>query len=879
MYKQPHKATHKLKTNLCLHFNIITKLHRTIVFSLALKMEITEAKVTHDDCRSLLETYFEHNDFTILDYKLEPIGDDLNGYMGNHLVLKLYVSLQDQTKSLRFFIKMQSQDNKHQYAFMREARMFEKEMFVYRDYFQLVKNTLKNCDLSFAAKYYGNVGASLILEDLSQSGYKMPKTIELDKEWTMLGLESLAKLHATSFAVEVIKSKTTKNYSLGKEFQKDLRETMFVKEENCYAYKFIHTSLKAAITLIDLLPESPKLSNKDFKTLLRNSTFLDNYETTKFRRAVSHGDLWAKNVMFKAEENVPLECKILDFQQLRYCSPALDVLEWIHQVCTPKISQCYYHWLLDYYYSKLKECLQKYDVKIEDVLPLDDFEASCKVYMRTTKIVKVLYKTMSAASPTFFKTIANDEEKYFEFFFKDRSLYVIELFKNETFYKSFLTSLLEELRMSFIYELVTPEDMFMIIRKTIGHSNYKFLDCEFFRSGCYGDNLKMLISIEENGEKKNFSYFVKKMPNLKSEKYKELFRNSYLKEHVMFRKIRKFYENYDLSLKNFLSKCYFSRLHDVIVFDDLMSKGYKVLNPRESLSFDLVVLAVKKLAKFHAQTIILEKSKNIDVYNSFKNYFLETIYYMPEKVCNTFMNSAKLGVLHLVDYFYDSESTISKKVLKDKILKVYDNIVDYMRPSETFINTLCHGDLWTQNVMFQYVNDIAIDCVFVDFQSYRYVPPAHDLMSFMYLTTDRKFRRKYFDRVTELYYEGLLGAIAAYDPSLYNILPVYEDFQKSCKYYKLFGIAHAASHFQYVMLTEEQLREFHTTPGLCDKILFEDRTDYITQICKIDPVYKEKLRETIIDFQECCGTSSSMKKKNNVDRKSSTSKLHFVHVP
>ncbi|KAK9722539.1 Ecdysteroid kinase-like family [Popillia japonica] len=69
-----------------------------------------------------------------------------------------------------------------------------------------------------------------------------------------------------------------------------------------------------------------------------------------------------------------------------------------------------------------------------------------------------------------------------------------------------------------------------------------------------------------------------------------------------------------------------------------------------------------------------------------------------------------------------------------------DKIRELIQPSEIYRNTICHGDLWVANFMYKYENSTPISCRIIDFQTFRYAPPAQDFMTYMYLVADKTVR-------------------------------------------------------------------------------------------------------------------------------------------
>ena len=83
------------------------------------------------------------------------------------------------------------------------------------------------------------------------------------------------------------------------------------------------------------------------------------------------------------------------------------------------------------------------------------------------------------------------------------------------------------------------------------------------------------------------------------------------------------------------------------------------------------------------------------------------------------------------------------------------------------VHTLCHGDFWSNNIMFHYAEEkdesssksesepgkrTPIDLILIDFQLINYSNPCYDLVYFLYINTDLAFRDNHLNDVLKLYY-------------------------------------------------------------------------------------------------------------------------------
>ena len=66
----------------------------------------------------------------------------------------------------------------------------------------------------------------------------------------------------------------------------------------------------------------------------------------------------------------------------------------------------------------------------------------------------------------------------------------------------------------------------------------------------------------------------------------------------------------------------------------------------------------------------------------------------------------------------------------------------FVAPPSPEVHTLCHGDFWSNNILFSYKDgqEDPDDLIIIDYQLINYGHPCYDLVYFLYLNTDLAFR-------------------------------------------------------------------------------------------------------------------------------------------
>ncbi|KAH8359981.1 hypothetical protein KR093_009934 [Drosophila rubida] len=165
------------------------------------------------------------------------------------------------------------------------------------------------------------------------------------------------------------------------------------------------------------------------------------------------------------------------------------------------------------------------------------------------------------------------------------------------------------------------------------------------------------------------------------------------------------------------------RERDSIIFEDMSLEKYFVADRIKQLDREHMQLVLEKFAEFHAASAVLnERHPGIFAENYDRCFFNDhTRGYKP-----VMQNMVKALIRSLEDdkEMYDRYA--------DKLKGVVEHIMDYgertMRPKKGDFVTLCHGDLWTTNMMFKNnAEGRPENVIFIDFQFSVYNSPAIDL--------------------------------------------------------------------------------------------------------------------------------------------------------
>ncbi|KAK4874380.1 hypothetical protein RN001_013740 [Aquatica leii] len=208
-----------------------------------------------------------------------------------------------------------------------------------------------------------------------------------------------------------------------------------------------------------------------------------------------------------------------------------------------------------------------------------------------------------------------------------------------------------------------------------------------------------------------------------------------------------------------------SDLKKIIVVEDLVPLDYKMANRQEGLDLQHCLLAVEKLAYFHAASLALyEKDpKLIEQYNRglfYKSSTLDKlITILFQETVNVCKREPSLHKYH-------------KKITEDIKEKIYDSPKRDLK-----FNVLNHGDFWCNNFMFHYDSNGRVDDIlFVDFQGSVFASPFLDIHYFIAASTNVEVKEKHINDILHYYYEAFVENAKIL--KLKSTVPNWTDFKK-----------------------------------------------------------------------------------------------------
>ncbi|XP_055849166.1 uncharacterized protein LOC129914120 [Episyrphus balteatus] len=327
----------------------------------------------------------------LLDFKIEH-STGLDGFMSALYTINLKI-IDDNTKKERSqnLIAKFMKGDEHFRVSSRCYIQFANEILIYSQVIPYYEEVLSKANVEtikaehwipkvYVAQYGTIKGLSdngttssesiLVLEHLKEKGYRMGPRLYLDKPHMLAMFKPLAEYHAMTYALRIKKDAKLK------ELIKSVVPLPFVETADS-VNNFYDPIYRVAFDRFFNYFERCKLSiispeNSDDVKLEENiNRLIKNYkkaptkllelirtirdEDDKKYAAILHGDFNRNNVMFQYKEgdDNPLDCKLIDFQELRYGTPAIDLSFAMFMNMEPSIRNEFWMELLVAYHKTL----------------------------------------------------------------------------------------------------------------------------------------------------------------------------------------------------------------------------------------------------------------------------------------------------------------------------------------------------------------------------------------------------------------------------------------------------------------------------------------------------------------------------------------------
>lgn len=200
---------------------------------------------------------------------------------------------------------------------------------------------------------------------------------------------------------------------------------------------------------------------------------------------------------------------------------------------------------------------------------------------------------------------------------------------------------------------------------------------------------------------------------------------------------------------------------------------------------------------------------------------------------------------------------------KDWSAQKFDELIapiyEMMFESKKFRNVLCHRDLWQNNFVFKFQRSVddkidyskPIECVLIDYQTCRYLPPIVDVIGLISVSTRLEHRKQFYSRYLRFYYDALVRELMNYKIDASSVLN-WEAFLQSSKELELFPLAITAVCRPLTTLSSEILLSLKAeSPERYLRTMNVNRHEFILEYMEMDAEYREIVMESFSELLDC----------------------------
>lgn len=183
-----------------------------------------------------------------------------------------------------------------------------------------------------------------------------------------------------------------------------------------------------------------------------------------------------------------------------------------------------------------------------------------------------------------------------------------------------------------------------------------------------------------------------------------------------------------------------------------------------------------------------------------------------------------------------------------------------MLESKKFRNVLCHRDLWQSNLVFKFERNVdddkidcskPIECVLIDYQICRYLPPIVDVIGLISVSTRLAHRKKFYPRYLRYYYDAFTRELGKFNIDPSNVLR-WEEFLRSAKELEMLPLVINCCCRPLTTLSSEILLSLRSeNPERYMRTMTVNRHEFILEYMEKDAEYKEIVMESYGELLDC----------------------------
>lgn len=281
--------------------------------------------------------------------------------------------------------------------------------------------------------------------------YKLRNKFQrFDTAHTLQALRTLSRFHGSSIIYEIKMNKELQRpFIINDDFGQYLDDGSYTSTDPWYK-QCMKGALEAVKTYSEYSTDSKVMKEIESCWAYIWDTALKLSESSpKHTKVICHRDLWTNNILFhyKAVGDTfePDDCMLVDFQAVKCQPPAADVMLLLYCNLEPTFREENMKMFLDYYYEELKMVLNDHSVRINDILPKEEFLATTEEYRLWGAVVCACLIPQFWVDDELTKNIFCDTVQFKEILTKDKASFIKKMMQENEDYKINVMNIFNEI--------------------------------------------------------------------------------------------------------------------------------------------------------------------------------------------------------------------------------------------------------------------------------------------------------------------------------------------------------------------------------------------------------------------------------------------------
>ncbi|KAK4875663.1 hypothetical protein RN001_012085 [Aquatica leii] len=292
-------------------------------------------------------------------------------------------------------------------------------------------------------------------------------------------------------------------------------------------------------------------------------------------------------------------------------------------------------------------------------------------------------------------------------------------------------------------------------------------------------------------------------------------------------------------------KSFLNNRNEAIILEDMKAHGfYSLLDRKQPLNYEHEVFILREYGKLHALSFAMRLHKP-KTFNEIANNTQEQYF------CNF---NKQLRIQNYKNYSakaYKVLDPIKDKNIYDKYNKFHEKIDDIASEITNGDVTnpyyvIRHGDCWINNFLFKYEDEkdrrSPIEICFLDWQMACFGSPALDLSYFIFTSTDKRTRDKYYDKLLKEYYDSFSSFLKEFggDPDKQFS---FDTLKSHMKQYGIYGLIWSIMILFVCTSDGDDIPDIQASSNVDDVIAMENHNTKHLQL------YNSRIRDVITDVE------------------------------